>query len=128
MIGILAIDPRTGVISTQVRKPLFPAASLDDSYIESQLRKVVMERQKLRESLSWPESWGFSNAKRCCCLAQLGRWNPRTPIVAEFELQPPATLRVQGYAKLPIRNVAPPMVEARVDVQGAPQNSPRWRT
>ena len=48
--------------------------------------------------------------------------------MAEFELQPPLTLRVQGYAKLPIRNVAPPMVEARVDVQGAPQNSPRWRT
>eukprot|EP01045_Picozoa_sp_COSAG04_P019017 COSAG04_NODE_1806_length_5533_cov_96.641884_5_plen_70_part_00 len=69
MIGILAIDPRTGVISTQVRKPffccllgrrcanpLFAAASLDDSHIESRLRKVVMERQKLRESLSWAES------------------------------------------------------------------------
>ena len=51
MIGILAIDPRTGVISTQVRNPLFPAASLDYSYIESRLRKVVMERQKLRERM-----------------------------------------------------------------------------
>ena len=57
MIGILAIDPRTGVISTQVRKPFF---LLPPRILESRLRKGVMERQKLRESrLSWPGVLGL---------------------------------------------------------------------